>query len=237
MVPSSRAAARAHRRARARRATRTAVLAVALPSVAALGVFAAAAVAVQPAHRPAGAARPAEPDRQTVARPTPEHADRADRPTSNEIAELAVRQAEEREQAEQEAELARHFALPVALRGLSAVFGEPGTHWAARHTGIDFPVPTGTPVLAVTDGTVSTHWHPAYGRMATVTAPDGTRTLYGHLRSFRITRGEVRAGEVIGWSGSTGNSTGPHLHFEVRPDGETPVDPVPWLLAHHLDPR
>ncbi|MFJ8438247.1 M23 family metallopeptidase [Kitasatospora griseola] len=104
----------------------------------------------------------------------------------------------------------------MALPGLSAVFGEPGAHWSARHTGIDFPVSSGTPVLAVTDG---------------------TRTLYGHLRAYRILRGPVRAGEVIGWSGSTGNSTGPHLHFEVRPDGETPVDPVPWLLERGLDPR
>ncbi|MFF0293545.1 M23 family metallopeptidase [Kitasatospora sp. NPDC004615] len=231
MVPSSRAAARAHRRARARSATRTAVLAVALPSVAALSVFAAAVVSVHPPQqRLAGAVpRPGDPTRQGAPRPGPEHTDRADRAErqpSNEVAGLASRQAEE-----------RRFSLPVALRGLSAVFGQPGAHWAARHTGIDFPVPSGTPVLAVTDGTVSTRWHPAYGRMATVTAPDGTRTVYGHLRSYRILHGPVRAGDVIGWSGNTGNSTGPHLHFEVRPDGDVPVDPVPWLLAHGLDPR
>ncbi|MFJ5922006.1 M23 family metallopeptidase [Kitasatospora sp. NPDC092948] len=235
MVPSSRAA----RRARARTATRTAVLAVALPSVAALGVFATAVAAVQPPQRGAASAapRPADPDRQAAARPVPEHADRAGREPSDGIAELAARQARERERAEREAESAPRFSLPVAAPGLSAVFGEPGTHWTARHTGIDFPVPSGTPVLAATDGVLSTRWHPAYGRLATVTAADGTRTLYGHLRSFRKLRGPVRAGEVIGWSGSTGNSTGPHLHFEVRPDGETPVDPVSWLLERGLDPR
>ncbi|MFD8482526.1 M23 family metallopeptidase [Kitasatospora sp. NPDC059673] len=231
MVPSSRAAARAERRARARSATRTAVLAVALPSVAALGVFAAAVVTVHPApHRPVGAApRPGEPTLRGAPRPGPEHterADRAERQTPDAAAGLAIRQAAE-----------RRFSLPVARPGLSAVFGQPGAHWATRHTGIDFPVPSGTPVLAVTDGTVSTHWHPAYGRMATVTAPDGTRTVYGHLRSYRTVHGQVRAGEVIGWSGSTGNSTGPHLHFEVRPDGDVPVDPVPWLLERGLDPR
>jgi len=215
------------------------VLAVALPSVAALGVFATAVAAVQPPqHRTASAApQPADPDRQAAARPVPEHADRANRGPSNEVAELAAHQAWERERAAREAAARPRFSLPVAEHGLSAEFGEPGTHWAARHTGIDFPVSSGTPVLAATDGVLTTQWHPAYGRLATVTAADGTRTLYGHLRSFRKLRGPVRAGEVIGWSGSTGNSTGPHLHFEVRPDGETPVDPVPWLLERGLDPR
>ncbi|MGW4384667.1 M23 family metallopeptidase, partial [Kitasatospora sp. NPDC004531] len=184
-----------------------------------------------------GAPRPAAPARPAAARPAPEHADRAGRQTFSGVAELAARRAEERERAERQAESARRFSLPVAQPGLSAVFGEPGAHWAARHTGVDFPVQSGTPVLAVTEGTVSTAWHPAYGRVATVTAPDGTRTLYGHLRAFRLTHGPVRAGEVIGWSGSTGNSTGPHLHFEVRPADGIPVDPVPWLLERGLDPR
>ncbi|WP_100587220.1 M23 family metallopeptidase [Kitasatospora sp. CB02891] len=236
MVPSSRAAARAERRARARSATRTAVLAVALPSAAALGVFAAAvASAHPPPHRPPSAAPlPGGPDRPAAARPElPDRADRTSRQPADLTAEPAARRAEE----EQAAAPAGRFSLPVARPGLSAVFGEPGAHWSARHTGIDFPVSSGTPVLAVTDGAVGTRWHPAYGRLATVTAPDGTRTLYGHLRAYRILRGPVRAGEVIGWSGSTGNSTGPHLHFEVRPDGETPVDPVPWLLERGLDPR
>ncbi|GAA4852525.1 M23 family metallopeptidase [Kitasatospora terrestris] len=252
---------RAERRARARSATRTAVLTVALPSAATLGVFAAAAVAVhqRTADRPTpssgrggngatdaragtglagtdvgGAGRhqaeqraeQQEAVRRQLAR---REAQRADRERADHAAP-AQRQAE--------AEAARpRYALPVEQHGLSAGFGQTGAHWTARHTGIDFPVATGTPVRAVTDGTVSTRWSSAYGYLATVTAPDGTQTWYGHLRSYRVRKGPVRAGDVIAYSGSTGNSTGPHLHFEVRPDGEDPVDPVPWLLGHGLDPR
>ncbi|WP_241968371.1 M23 family metallopeptidase [Streptomyces sp. ICBB 8177] len=130
-----------------------------------------------------------------------------------------------------------HDVLPVAQRGLSAYFGETGAHWLSMHTGIDFPVEPGTPVRAVTDGTVRVKWNPSYGNMVELTAPDGTQTWYCHLSAARVTSGAVHAGEVIAYSGDTGNTTGPHLHFEVRPHGGAPVDPLPWLLAHGLDPR
>ncbi|MFD9128312.1 M23 family metallopeptidase [Kitasatospora sp. NPDC059571] len=129
------------------------------------------------------------------------------------------------------------FCLPVAARGLGAVFGRAGAHWAARHTGIDFPVPAGTAVHAVTDGALSTGWTPAYGYLAIVRAADGTETWYAHLSGCRLRNGPVRAGDVIAASGATGNATGPHLHLEVRPRGGEPVDPLPWLLARGLDPR
>lgn len=229
---------RAATRAANRAATRTAILTVALPSAATLGVFAAAVAAVhgggtvhQPVRpRPAPAHPHPSPsaDKPPVAQST---ADRAARGQARE--DLAQRQDE----AQRAQEPARpRFVLPVAQRGLSAAFGQAGTHWSARHTGIDFPVDAGTPVMAATDGTVATQWSSAYGYLAIVTAPDGTQTWYGHLRSYRIRRGPVRAGDVIAYSGSSGNSTGPHLHFEVRPNGGTPVDPVPWLLSHGLDP-
>jgi murein DD-endopeptidase MepM/ murein hydrolase activator NlpD len=125
----------------------------------------------------------------------------------------------------------------VAARGLGAGYGRAGAHWAARHTGIDFPVAAGTAVHAVTDGTVATGWTPAFGYLAIVRAPDGTETWYAHLRGYRVHPGPVRAGDVIATSGATGNATGPHLHVEVRPGGGPPVDPLPWLLAHGLDPR
>ncbi|MCL2730083.1 MAG: M23 family metallopeptidase, partial [Actinomycetia bacterium] len=129
------------------------------------------------------------------------------------------------------------FVLPVTQKGLSAYFGQAGVNWMALHTGIDFPVQVGTPVMAVTDGTVRTQWNPSYGNMAIVTAPDGTETWYCHLSSTKIRSGSVKAGTVIAYSGNTGNTTGPHLHLEVRPHGGSPIDPLPWLLAHGLDPR
>ncbi|NUP37410.1 MAG: M23 family metallopeptidase, partial [Streptomyces sp.] len=129
------------------------------------------------------------------------------------------------------------FFLPVKQHGLSAYFGQSGVNWMALHTGIDFPVMVGTPVMAVTDGTVRTQWNSSYGNMAIVTAPDGTETWYCHLSSTKIRSGKVKAGTVIAYSGNTGNTTGPHLHLEVRPDGGSPIDPLPWLLKHGLDPR
>ncbi|MEU9127394.1 M23 family metallopeptidase [Kitasatospora sp. NPDC048540] len=235
MTINSRTDARAQQRRLARRGTRTAVLTVALPSAATLGVFTAAAAAVQHdhTHPSAPSAADARPDGARTAPPSPGPAAvaaaRADRtgPRGDLPEPPGLPTPPERP----------HYLLPVAARGLSAVFGQAGTHWSVRHTGIDFPVPSGTPVRAATDGTVTTRWSSAYGYLAVVTDRDGTSTWYGHLRSFRVRKGQVRAGDVIAYSGSSGNSTGPHLHFEVRPDGGAPVDPLPWLLAHGLDPR
>jgi murein DD-endopeptidase MepM/ murein hydrolase activator NlpD len=150
--------------------------------------------------------------------------------------EAAARRARAAERARREA-LRPRFVLPVTQHGLSAYFGQAGVHWMTVHTGIDFPVAYGTPVRAATDGTVSTRWNPAYGTMAIVTAPDGTTTWYCHLSSTRIRSGSVHAGTVIAYSGDSGNTTGPHLHFEVHPHGGPAADPLPWLLSHHLDPR
>jgi murein DD-endopeptidase MepM/ murein hydrolase activator NlpD len=127
--------------------------------------------------------------------------------------------------------------LPVTEKGLSAYFGQAGVNWMSVHTGIDFPVSYGTPVMAATDGTVRTQWNSSYGNMAIVTSPDGTETWYCHLSSTKIRSGSVKAGEVIAYSGNSGNSTGPHLHFEVRPAGGAAIDPLQWLLAKGLDPR
>ncbi|MBE9498017.1 M23 family metallopeptidase [Streptomyces sp. GKU 257-1] len=96
------------------------------------------------------------------------------------------------------------------------------------------PVSYGTPVMAATDGTVSTKHSVAYGNMAIVTAKDGTQTWYCHLSSNKLRSGSVKAGDVIAYSGNSGNSTGPHLHFEVRPGGGSAVDPIPWLQSKGL---
>ncbi|MER8184032.1 M23 family metallopeptidase [Kitasatospora sp. NPDC094015] len=241
MTLNSRTGARARQRELARRATRAAVLTVALPSAATLGVFSAAAVAVQheagPPPGPSAADGTPTGARSAPAAPRPAADTRADRTGPRPDRPVPVTSPPAAAGEQQPAPDRPHHVLPVAAHGLSAGFGQAGTRWADRHTGIDFPVPAGTPVRAATDGMVSTRWSPAYGYLATVTDRDGTSTWYCHLRSYRIRKGPVRAGEVIAYSGSTGNSTGPHLHFEVRPDGVVPVDPLPWLLAHGLDPR
>ncbi|MEU9295551.1 peptidoglycan DD-metalloendopeptidase family protein [Streptomyces sp. NPDC048266] len=154
--------------------------------------------------------------------------------------DLKARQAAEKKKREEEAArkeaLRPKFSLPVELHRLSARFGQSGVNWMSVHTGIDFPVQTGTPVRAATDGTVRTQINSAYGNMVIVTAPDGTETWYCHLSSARYRSGSVKAGDVIAYSGDSGNSTGPHLHFEVRPGGGYAIDPLAWLRSHGLDP-
>lgn len=164
--------------------------------------------------------------------------DRASR--TQERIDLKARQDAEKkkraaEAARKEAERPK-FVLPVTQHGLSAYYGQAGVNWMSVHTGIDFPVSYGTPVMAATDGTVRTQYNSAYGNMAIVTAPDGTETWYCHLSSTKVRSGSVKAGDVIAYSGNSGNSTGPHLHFEVRPGGGSAIDPLPWLRSHGVDP-
>ncbi|MCF2530052.1 M23 family metallopeptidase [Yinghuangia soli] len=146
--------------------------------------------------------------------------------------ELARQQEAERKKRE---ELRPKYALPVKP-GLSAYFGQAGGRWSNLHTGIDFPVDRGTPVRAVTDGVVRTEFNRAYGNMVILTAPDGTETWYCHLTRAKVVSGPVKAGDVIAYSGNSGNSSGPHLHLEVRPGGGAPINPIPWLRAKGLDP-
>ncbi|MYR95807.1 peptidoglycan DD-metalloendopeptidase family protein [Streptomyces sp. SID8374] len=154
--------------------------------------------------------------------------------------DLKQRQVEEKKKREEEAArreaLRPKFVLPVKQHGLSAYYGQAGVNWMSVHTGIDFPVGYGSPVMAATDGTVRTQYNSAYGNMAIVTMADGTETWYCHLSSTKIRSGPVKAGDVIAYAGSSGNSTGPHLHFEVRPGGGASVDPLAWLRSHGVDP-
>lgn len=98
------------------------------------------------------------------------------------------------------------------------------------HAGIDVAVSSGTPIRACRAGTVMiAGWQGGYGNTVVIDHGGGMATLYAHQSSIAVSVGEkVLAGEVIGYVGSTGNSTGPHLHFEVRISGN-PVDPVPYL--------
>ncbi|MET8011397.1 M23 family metallopeptidase [Streptomyces sp. NPDC005271] len=265
-APSSRrGGSRGRRRTPAPRATaprprRSALLTVAVPSVCALGVTAVAAASVMGSDTKDDtttqaaadtAAAPVKPSIATAANSkldsqlagvregADDFRDRASR--TQERIDLQARQAAERkrkiEEAARKEALRPKFAIPVAQHGLSATFGQAGINWMSVHTGIDFPVSYGTPVMAATDGTVRTQWNDAYGNMVIVTAPDGTETWYCHLSSAKIRSGSVKAGDTIAYSGNSGNSTGPHLHFEVHPGGGAAVDPLPWLRGHGLDPN
>lgn len=123
--------------------------------------------------------------------------------------------------------------LPVSGASVSARYHQAGGWAAGYHTGVDFAVGTGTPVKAAAAGTVvSSGWQGAYGNAVVIKHDDGRYTLSAHLSSATASEGErVSAGEQIGRSGSTGNSTGPHLHFEVRSSNSygADVNPVTWL--------
>jgi murein DD-endopeptidase MepM/ murein hydrolase activator NlpD len=95
------------------------------------------------------------------------------------------------------------------------------------HTGVDIAAPRGTPVRAAADGTVLyAGWYGGYGKLVVLDHGQGTSTLYGHLSQILVTSGQrVARGQLIGRVGSTGYSTGPHLHFEIRQNGR-PVDPL-----------
>ncbi|GAB2738500.1 M23 family metallopeptidase [Kitasatospora kifunensis] len=123
--------------------------------------------------------------------------------------------------------------LPLAKYTLTGRYAQAGSHWANLHTGLDFAAAAGTPVGAVSGGTVSSAgWSGAYGYRVIQTLPDGTELWYCHLASIAVTGGQVAPGTVLGKVGATGNVTGPHLHLEVRPGGGAPVDPAAWLAAH-----
>ncbi|MEV4679430.1 M23 family metallopeptidase [Streptomyces kurssanovii] len=239
-------------------AKRSALLTVAVPSACVMGVAGIAAASVSGLGSESGT----KDDKSNVAATDPasvqpvaannamdtqlaalsadarDFGDRASR--TQERIDLKARQAAEKKKREEEAArreaLRPKFVLPVKQDGLSAYYGQSGVNWMSLHSGIDFPVQYGTEVMAATDGTVRTQWNSAYGNMAIVTAADGTETWYCHLSSTKIRSGYVKAGDVIAYSGNSGNSTGPHLHFEVRPGGGAAIDPLPWLRSHGLDP-
>jgi len=100
------------------------------------------------------------------------------------------------------------------------------------HTGVDFGVPSGTPIKAVADGVVVLAGeYGGYGKAVVIRHANGLSTIYGHLSEIKVEEGkEVKQGDVIGLSGNTGRSTGPHLHFEIRENGQ-PVDPSLYIAG------
>lgn len=112
------------------------------------------------------------------------------------------------------------------------VSSEFGPRWGRQHQGVDIAAGAGAPVRAAADGVVRrASWYGGYGNAVIIDHGGGVSTLYGHNSALGVTVGErVRAGQQIAKVGSTGDSTGPHLHFEVEVSGKK-IDPRPWLKA------
>jgi murein DD-endopeptidase MepM/ murein hydrolase activator NlpD len=122
------------------------------------------------------------------------------------------------------------YVMPAAGR-LTSGFG---ARWGTTHYGLDIANSIGTPILAAADGVII-EAGPAsgFGLWLKVQHDDGTVTVYGHINDYSVREGQrVKAGEQIARMGNRGQSTGPHLHFEVWEDGTKKVNPKSWLINH-----
>ncbi|MDX2699456.1 M23 family metallopeptidase [Streptomyces ipomoeae] len=138
------------------------------------------------------------------------------------------------------AKQAASWVGPVTGYKLSAGFAQAGNMWSSTHSGQDFAVKSGTKVVAAHGGTVvkaggnGAGDGPAYGNAIVIKHANGTFSQYAHLSRVDVKVGQiVETGQRIALSGNTGNSSGPHLHFEIRtsPDYGSAVDPVAFLRA------
>jgi murein DD-endopeptidase MepM/ murein hydrolase activator NlpD len=183
-------------------------------------------------HEPIRLARLVEANIRAAAREQRE--ERAERRAARERREARQERRQQARAAARAAARAPEWVLPVPGAGWSASFGEAGSAWSSGyHTGQDFTAPSGTPVLAAGDGTItSATWSDAYGNIIELTHPNGDQSWYAHLSNFAATSGAVEAGDVIGYVGCTGNCYGNHLHFEYHPGGGDAADPVSWLRSN-----
>lgn len=135
------------------------------------------------------------------------------------------------------------ISLPVrpGTYTLTGRFGDCGARWENCHTGLDFAAPSGFHVLAIANGTVTRYENTdgPYGRLLVIDHGGGLESWYAHLNLLggpSLTVGTtVQAGQPVAAIGSTGNTTGPHLHLEIRDRGR-PIDPEAWLRSHGVDP-
>ncbi|GAA3014912.1 M23 family metallopeptidase [Streptomyces fulvorobeus] len=138
---------------------------------------------------------------------------------------------------------ASSWEAPVERYTLSASYGTGGARWAAKHSGQDFAVPVGTKVEAAHAGTVVKAGPngggdgPAYGNAVVIRHSNGKYSQYAHLSTINVHIGQtVKTGQKIALSGNTGNSSGPHLHFEIRtsPNYGSALNPVAFLRSVHV---
>ncbi len=128
--------------------------------------------------------------------------------------------------------------MPVESVRLTSGFGmreHPVLGGRRSHKGVDLAAPVGTPILATADGIVSmAQWFGGYGLFVSIEHGGSIQTRYGHMSRLNVADGQrVHKGDIIGFIGTTGRSTGPHLHYEVRVNGDA-VNPVPYMQADQL---
>ncbi|MEU6943533.1 LysM peptidoglycan-binding domain-containing M23 family metallopeptidase, partial [Streptomyces rubiginosohelvolus] len=132
------------------------------------------------------------------------------------------------------------WTAPLDSAQVTTQYRASGSSWSSGyHTGADFRAASGTPVRAIGPGTVvSAGWSGSYGNEVVIRHADGMYSQYAHQSSLNVSTGQtVTGGQQIGLSGSTGNSTGPHLHFEARttPEYGSDMDPVAYLRSHGVN--
>ncbi|TRV73274.1 peptidoglycan DD-metalloendopeptidase family protein [Streptomyces sp. 130] len=191
--------------------------------------------ASKPAPRAATKTAP-QPERQTEPQPKKTQPKKT-QPKKTETRQTETRKTQPKKTEPKKTEHAqRHSGLtaPVAA-GTGTPYHQAGSWSSGYHTGVDFPVPTGTSVKAMAAGTVvSAGWAGPYGYQVVIRHGDGKYSQYAHLSSLLVRGGQhVGGGQRIARSGATGNVTGPHLHFEVRtgPDYGSDIDPLAYLRA------
>jgi murein DD-endopeptidase MepM/ murein hydrolase activator NlpD len=151
-------------------------------------------------------------------------------------AALAALAASAEKHANQIAKNAWQLPLPAGSYRVSNNFGHCSYLWVNCHTGEDLSAPSGTPIYSVASGTVTeAGYDGSYGNKTVVTLEDGTEIWYCHQTTMGVSVGEtLTPGQTIGTVGSTGNTTGPHLHIEVHPGAGDAVDPVSALAVRGI---
>ncbi|MFJ8941235.1 M23 family metallopeptidase [Streptomyces sp. NPDC102365] len=217
--------------------TRAAVLALGLGVTTAVGAGVAVAADSKPSAVSLSSAAAASVQEQAAAQA--KAAQKAARAKS----EAAKKAAAKKAAAKPAAKSASSWVDPVAKYKLSASFAQAGNLWSSTHSGQDFAVSSGTQVVAAHGGTVvktggnGAGDGPAYGNAVVIKHGNGTYSQYAHLSRVDVKPGQVvKTGQRIARSGNTGNSSGPHLHFEIRTTANygSAVDPVAFLRSKGL---
>ncbi|MEU9733703.1 M23 family metallopeptidase [Streptomyces sp. NPDC048002] len=244
-----------HRRpGRMQRTTVRAAGVAALATTGVVGSLAAPALAAEPAAEQTGLTPvitigdsvaeqiDAQADAQQQAAVEAEARQKAEEAARERAAEAAKEARAAKERAARAAERKRlnTFVSPISGSYVSTGYKAGGAVWSSgSHTGVDFHAAGGTSVRSVGVGTVvEAGWGGGYGNQIVIKMHDGTYTQYGHLSSIGVSVGQsVTPGQQIGLSGSTGNVTGAHLHFEARTTMEygSDIDPVAYLRSHGVN--